>query len=42
MPINVTGIDHSLAALNSAIKEHYLWAGDLLCLNLFGGIAGCD
>ncbi|MEG0716825.1 MAG: diguanylate cyclase [Hafnia sp.] len=42
MPINVNDIDHSLAALNSAIKEHYLWAGELLCLNLFGGIAGCD
>lgn len=38
MPINVADIDHSFAELNNAIKEHYLWAGELLCLNLFGGV----
>lgn len=42
MRINVNHIDHSLFALNAAIKEHYLWAEKLLCLNLFGGVADRD
>lgn len=42
MRINVNDIDHSLFALNAAIKEHYLWAEKLLCLNLFGGVADPD
>lgn len=41
MPINVNEIDHSLFTLNTAIKEHYLWAETLLCLNLFGGEGDC-
>ena len=42
MPVNVNDIDHSLFVLNTAIKEHYLWGEKLLCLNLFGGVAGDD
>lgn len=42
MPINIDDVDLSISALNLAIKEHYLWAEKLLCLNLFGGNAGGD
>ncbi|MGV0243253.1 diguanylate cyclase (plasmid) [Klebsiella aerogenes] len=42
MSVSVNEIDHSLSALNAAIKEHYLWAEKLLCLNLFGGEADDD
>lgn len=42
MTINVNDIDLSLAALNTAVKEHYLWTETVLCLNLFGGPADND